>query len=90
MVPKSKVERIHPLLYPKPEHHLHPKIGMFSRLMVSSPGKMSDIPIDSLLQTNNTIHTGRDRRRGMRENKKETKKAPFSTAGSVERCGKTG
>jgi hypothetical protein len=40
------------------------------------PSKMSDLPIDSLLQRNITVHKGRNRRCGMGESKKETKKAP--------------
>jgi CheY-like chemotaxis protein len=47
------------------------------------PNKMSDLPIDSLLQRNNTIHKGRKRRCGMRECKKATKKAPSTKAGQA-------
>jgi hypothetical protein len=45
------------------------------------PIRMCGFPIDSLLRTNKTIRRGRNRRRGMRETKKERKRAPSSKAG---------
>jgi CheY-like chemotaxis protein len=57
--------------------------GTFSCLTGVSPKKMSDFPIDRLLQRNNNIHTVHNRRCGMRESKKETKKAPSSKAGQT-------
>jgi len=54
---------------------------IFSRLTGFPPSKMSDLPIDSLLQRNNTIHKGRKRRSGMRQSKKETKRVPPTKAG---------
>jgi CheY-like chemotaxis protein len=57
--------------------------GISSHFMGFPPSKMSDLPIDGLLQRNNTIHKGRKRRCGMRECKKATKKAPSTKAGQA-------
>jgi cyclic beta-1,2-glucan synthetase len=65
-----------PLVDDRREHWVEVRIGIFSCLTRFPPNKMSDLPIDSLLQRNNTIHKGSKRRCGMRESKKETKKAP--------------
>jgi CheY-like chemotaxis protein len=60
-----------------------PGYEIFSRLPGFPPNKMSDLPMDSLQQGNNTVHKGSNRRCGMRDSKKEAKKVASSKAGQA-------